>query len=108
TTLSREESWWKEKSLEDVYAGILGGITAADGRMREAERLFRKSADIALRTGHSDFTTRFVTATATLYALYGNHRRAIDIAKEAMKGEHQRNVLVDSGFAFAAAGDEAG
>jgi tetratricopeptide (TPR) repeat protein len=104
TAMVREAAYWKGSPFEYFFVGTQGGFAAAEGRLREAETLYKRSVEIAAKAGSNE-VDRFRTTAGPLYCLFGNCGKGIALANEALKVNHNRNILTDAAVTFAAAGD---
>jgi len=103
-TLAREIEWGKDKPF---FIGMQGGFAAAQGRLREAETLYKSSIDLAIKIKDTNNPGRFRSTAAVIHALFGNTPRATALVSEALKTERTRNTLVDGAFVYAHANDVA-
>jgi tetratricopeptide (TPR) repeat protein len=104
--LRREEEWWKGKEYELYSLGFQSLFAAAEGRLREVESLCRRSVEMGTKAGNTEGIARFATTPAVVYSVYGNHAKAVELIREALKKERNRNSLVDGAIVMAGAGNE--
>jgi tetratricopeptide (TPR) repeat protein len=106
--LHKEMEWRKGKpSVESFFVGMDGQIAAAEGRLRQAETLFRRSVEMGAKTDFKGAVARFTTMIGPIYSEYGNQSRATETIRNALKDEHTSNVLGNAGLVMAAAADDA-
>jgi tetratricopeptide (TPR) repeat protein len=104
--LRREEEWWKGKEYEPFLPAFQAIFAAAEGRLRDAESLCRRSVEMGSKNGTEEGFPRFATTPAVVYSGYGDHAKAVEMIRAALKKQRNRYSLVDGAIVMAAAGNE--
>ncbi len=105
-SLAHEAAWWKGNIFEWFFVGVQGGRSLREGRLREAETFFKRSAEMASKSDSGE-PDRFKTIAGPAYCMFGNCTKGVALVTEVLKSSHSRNVLAESATTFAEAGDNA-
>jgi len=104
----QEQLLWA-KGRPDEYRAVYWQTqtSAFAGEWRKSEQYLRDANELALRAQAKEVVASYTADQAVRAAWLGRFSEAVTLAEDALKIEHNRNVLTSSALAFALAGEAA-